>query len=517
MWLCLSFIIGIFISSTVSIPQLLMLGFLILGILLISVFWPFGKLRASTRRKQLTVIGFCLIFIVIGIWRHQSAELRILNSELRKFNDLDNEISLTGIVSTEPSIGEKSIKLIIDNPKAETKEDSVVLDGKVLVTSPRYPEYKYGDKLKVIGKLETPQIFEGFNYRDYLKKDGIYSVMYFPEIKILARGLGNPLMNTLLSFKNKFKEASQILISPPQEGILEALVFGDEENISKEWKDKLNLTGTRHITAVSGMNITILCFLILSFALNLGLWRSQAFYLSIFLIIIYILMIGAPASAVRAGIMGSILMIAQYFGRLSAASRAVVFAAFIMLIFNPLLLRLDVGFQLSFLAILGIIYLQPIFSEFLKKIPNPNIFPIRTTLSATLSAQIFALPILVYNFGQISLISPIANVLIVPFLAFLTILIFTFGITAIIFFPLGFLLSLPTWLSLAYVTKIVDFFSKIPFMSLMLKNIHPVRNILTLGGISNGVHWLWLLIFYLILIFFTWRLNEKQKLKFLNY
>ena len=143
--------------------------------------------------------------------------------------------------------------------------------------------------------------------------------MDFPKIELLGRGFGNPVMNALFSFKNKFKEIARNFVSPPEVGILEALVFGDEGKISQEWKDKLNLTGTRHIVAVSGMNITIIASLILSFILSLGLWRRQAFYLTIFLLILFILMIGAPASAVRAGIMAAVLMLAQRFGRLRSA------------------------------------------------------------------------------------------------------------------------------------------------------------------------------------------------------
>jgi len=494
LWLCLSFIVGIFLNSIIFIPQLIMLGILIFGILLISVFWKY---------KKLAVFGFCVLFLILGIWRHQAAELRILKSELGSYNDRETTVTLVGIVIKEPDIREKSIKLTIkvENIKQVNhyENGSRSVEGRVLVTTGRYPEYQYGDKLKITGKLETPQVFEGFNYRDYLKKEGIYSIIYFPEIEILDRGLGNPLMRVLFTFKNKFKETAQSSISPPQEGILEALVFGDEENIPKEWKDKLNLTGTRHITAVSGMNITILSFLILAFALNLGLWRHQAFYLSIFLIILYILMIGAPSSAIRAGIMGLLLMTAQYFGRLSVASRAVVFAATLMLLFNPLLLRLDIGFQLSFLAILGLIYLQPVLFDFLKKISDFKYFPARTTLSATLAAQIFTLPILIYNFDRIPLFSPITNVLIVPYLAPLTILLFIFGVFGMIFWPFGFILSFPTWLSLTYITKTIDFFSKIPSASLTFGNIH----------------WIWFIIFYLILGYSCWKLQEKQKLKFL--
>ena len=281
---------------------------------------------------------------------------------------------------------------------------------------------------------------------------------------------------------------------------MEALAFGEEGNISQDWKEKLNLTGTRHITAVSGMNVTIITFLIFNFLLILGFWRHHSFYLSIILILLYVLMIGAPSSAFRAGIMGVLLITAQHFGRLPQAVRAVVFAASFMLFLNPLLLTLDIGFQLSFLAILGLIYLQEPIFNFLKKIPNPKIFPIRTTLSATLAAQIFTLPILVYNFGRIPLLSPIINVSIVPLLAPLTILIFIFGISGMIFWLFGFFLSLPTWFFLSYITKIIDLSTKIPFVSLTLEN----------------VHWIWLGVSYLILACLVWRLNRRKKRFFLK-
>jgi len=489
LYFCLFFIGGIFLNLVIHIPQLLMLFFLILGIILISIP-PSLHFR---KRAGFVIIGFCLLFLVAGIWRYQIAELGVVNNELRKLNDLGEEIILIGLVAAEPDIREKSVKLTV---KPEN------INGKVLVTINRYPEYQYGDKLRITGKLEAPPVYEDFNYKDYLAKDGIYSIVNFPEVELMGSGFGNPLMKVIFSLKNKFETASRSFISPPQEGILEALIFGEEGRISKEWKDKLNFTGTRHIAAVSGMNITIITFLIFAFALSLGFWRNQAIYLTIFLLFLYILMIGVPASAVRAGIMAALFLTAQCFGRLSSGLRPVLFAATFMLAQNPLLLRLDVGFQLSFLAIFGMIYLQPAFSgRFFLKIPNPKVFPIRTTLSATLAAQIFTLPILIYNFGYISLISPVINILIVPFLAPITILIFLFGLSAILFWPLGFLLSLPAWLFLTYIVSIIDWFSKFPFAHLSIEN----------------VHWVWLFLLYLILGLITWRLQERQKLKFLNY
>jgi len=454
----------------------------------VSVFWG----------RSAALAGFFLLFFVFGAFWHQRSELEFSENELLKHNG--QQAVLIGIVDSEPEIGEKTIRIKLKVKELQFGEESFYVSGNVLITCWRYPEYRYGDKLLVFGKMEAPPVFETFNYRDYLKKDKIYSVVSFPEIKIAGSGYDNPVMEHLFAFKDGFRQISRQLVAMPQEGLLEALAFGDKNNISQEWKDKLNFTGTRHITAVSGMNITIIAFLIFSFALSFGLWRQQAFYLTIFLLTLYILMTGASPSSVRAGIMGGFFLTAQHFGRLSAASRTIVFASTFMLFLNPLLLRLDVGFQLSFLAMMGLIYLQPILLNFFKKIPNFKFFPLKTTLAATLSAQIFTFPILVYNFGYIPLISPITNILIVPLLAPITILIFIFGIAGIIFSPLGLILSWPSWIFLTYIVKIIEWFSKIPFASLILE-----------------ISWIWLIISYLILGLVVWRLNQKQKLKFLQY
>jgi len=504
LYFCLFFIGGIFLSSILSTSSGLMVSeaepsilktplFLILiisisGILLISVFWKY---------KDFVIIGFCLLFLVLGIWHHQMALSKIEDSPLQNF--IGKEVIFNSLINEEPSQREKTTKLTIKLEKIETQVRPVSINEKVLVTIWRYPEYQYGDKLRIIGKLEEPQEYQGFNYKDYLAKDGILAVMSFPEIELVEKNQGNFLKKILISFRQKLEESLNKVLSRPYSGLSEALLFGKEENISKNWKEKFNLTGTRHITAVSGMNITIITFLILNFLLMLGFWRQQAFYFSIILIIFYILMIGAPSSAIRAGIMALLLLTAQYFGRFSSASRAVVFAATLMLIQNPLLLVSDVGFQLSFLATMGIIHLQPILSEKFKKITNA--WGLKNNLTATLSAQIFALPILIYNFGQISIISPITNILILPLIPFLTILGFLFSFIGIFWQQLAQILSWPAWLGLTYILKIVDFSSKISWASLVFKNIH----------------WIFLIISYLILGGFILWLNQRLKLKFLNY
>jgi len=482
---CLSLILGLSLSSIVFFSQLTMLGFLIIGIFLISVFWM---------RKAVVIIGFSILFFVLGIWRFQTADLNFQNNGLKEYMGREEKIVILGVIDEEPKIGQKSIGITLKAERLTYSNKDITISGRVLINISRYPEYRYGDKIKAKGLLEIPsENIDGFNYKNYLKKEGIYSIMNWPETELIGEGFGNPFVKILFSFKNKFEEGSRRFISLPQEGILEALVFGDETNISKDLKEKLNLSGTRHITAVSGMNITIIASLILSFVLSMGLWRKQAFYITLFLLILYILMVGASASAVRAGIMAFLFLLAQHLGRAASAGRAIVFSASLMLFQNPFLFFSDVGFQLSFLAILGIVYLQPIFSNWLLKIPDFRFFPLKSTLIATLSAQVFTMPILIYNFGYISLTSPFTNILIVPFLAPVTILAFLFGLSSFLFLPLALVLFWPVWLFLTYIVDVVDYFSKIPFASVSFENISSA----------------WLIILYLLIGIAAWKLNKR--------
>jgi len=479
LYFCLSFIGGIFISS-IFVPHLLFLGGgLILGLILISVFW---------RYKNLVVIGFCILFLILGFWRYQSVELEIKNSKLINFNDLNQKITLIGIVSEEPDLREKSQKLVI-------KIDDI--GEKVLVITYRYPEYQYGDRLKITGKLKTPpEDINGFNYKDYLKKDGIYSAMDWPEIEILEKEKGNYFYAKILFLKNKLREVINQNLSPPQSVLLSTLILGDKRQLSEDLKQKLNLSGLRHITAVSGLHVAVLTTILMSFFLGLGFWRQQAFYFTLIFIVLFIIMTGFQPSAIRAGIMAGFFIFAQYLGRQNTSSRTIIFAATFILFQNPLLLKFDIGFQLSFLAMLGIIYFLPIFQDWCKKIPN--FFGLKNLLIMTFSAQIFTLPILIYNFGYFSLVSPITNILIVPFLPYIMGLGFVFSLAGIIFQPLGWILSWPVWLLLNYSTKIINCFSQIPSVNLKIS-------------------WIWLIFSYLVLALLVWRLQERQKLKFLKY
>lgn len=473
LWLCLSFIGGIFVSSFISISQGILWGFLLLGIIS-AIVWR--------RDKRFVVFGCCIVLAVFGAYHYQDKIQK--TSQLVQYRDA-GEVVIRGVISREPEVRTKSTVLIIEGKEIEIHDRKVFFSGTLLAITERYPEYRYGDELKIYGELKTPEEdLNGFNYKEHLAKDGIYSVMYFPEIEKAFKNTGNPIITALLLFKHKLTETILTALPAPTGELLVAILLGDEHLLSEEIVEDFNLSGTRHIMAISGMNITIISKIILGFFLAIALSRKQAFVVTVFILSLFIIMVGAPASVIRAGAMAGVFLFAQNIGRPKSEVRAITYAALIMLLFNPLLLRLDIGFQLSFLAILGIIY----FSEYIKKYFSlfPEAFGVREAAASTIAAQLTTLPILVYNFGKISLVSFPANILVVPTLPFLMIGGFVGGLGGMVLEEISRMVLWPAWIALKHILLIVDFFSNLKFASLTLENIS----------------WAWMIPYYAILFWF---------------
>ncbi len=474
LFFCLSFVGGIFLNSFFYFSRLIILLFIWSGLFLLAVFWS---------KSKLAVIGFCLLFFSLGLWRHQQSIDQMVFPEER-------EVSFLAKVVGEPDIRGDGQRLTVESSD---------LQGKILLLIDRYPECLYGDELQVSGKIQAPANMLEFAYQDFLAKDGIYSIIYSPQLELISRGeydnFSSVIFSGILKLKNKLRETIDRHLPKPQGSILSAIVLGDKRQLSLEWKDKLSRVGLRHLTAISGMHITILTTVLMSLFLSLGFWRQQAFCLTLALIIIFIILIGCQPSAIRAGIMGGLFLLAQFLGRQGQSWRIIVLAAGLMLFGNPLLLKSDIGFQLSFLAVLGIIFFLPIFRFYLRRVPN--FMGVREALSLTLAAQVLTLPVLIFNFGYVSLIAPLSNVLVVPFLPLIMCLGLAFVLLGSLVGFLAMVFSWPLWLILTYLLKITDWFSSCPVMFFQIS-------------------WLWLVAYFLGIIIFLGRLGKKQELKFLK-
>ena len=493
-YFCISFILGILLESFIKIPTIFLWGFLFASVVCIAYFY----------KKKFAIIGFCVLFLVLGITRFQISEFRFVQDEVSKLNDSPEKITLIGQVMNEPDIRDnfQKLKLKIENTKSV-----------VLVTVNRYPEYSYLDKVKITGKLKTPEVFDDFNYQEYLLKDGIYSVMDFPKTELVSNDHYHNVFSypyeKILQFKAKLKDSILINFAPPHSVILEGIMLGSDKNMAKDVREKLNGTGLSHLTAVSGSNVLILSSIMMAFLLALGFWRGQAFYFSLAFIWLYIIIVGFPASGIRAAIMATVFLSAQKFGRQNASGRVIVLAAAIMLLQNPLLLTYDIGFQLSFLAAMGIIHIKPIIDTFFRiiiqkfhdikehRVPGQFWLDI---VSITISAQVVTAPIIAYNFKNISLVAPVTNLLVIPVVDWIMVFGFLSALLGIFSSVLGFIFSLPAWLLLSYFLKIMDIFYQ-PWAVWSIQNIS----------------WIWVVVYYAVVIILIWFLNKYQKLKSLSY
>ncbi len=262
---------------------------------------------------------------------------------------------------------------------------------------------------------------------------------------------------------NIFSKQTNKLLPEPQASLLSGILWGEQKQMDKNLYGALKRTGTLHVIALSGMNITILISLIGKITLFLG--RKQSILLSLTLIVIFIVFVGASPSVVRAGIMGSLSLLAVYFGRKSWAMLSLILAAGIMLIINSAWI-FDIGFQLSFLATLGIIVLasKPLRKK--KGLAGEFLEEGKENLRTTLAAQVFTLPVIIYNFKQLSLIAPLTNVLVLWIIQPIMVLGFVLSLTTILFLPLAYPLSWIIWVPLTYFIKVIEWTAKIPLATI---------------------------------------------------
>lgn len=262
--------------------------------------------------------------------------------------------------------------------------------------------------------------------------------------------------------------------------ILDAMLIGKTESLTWETKNQLNRTGLRHVTAISGMHVATIYFLIVLLFIGLGFWRGQALIFATILLFFYILLIGAPPSATRAFIMGFFVIVAELLGRPGNSTRFLLFAAGIMLFYNPELFW-NIGFQLSFSAVLGIIHLSPIIEEFMKRITNFQ--GLAALIGVSVSAQIAVTPLLLFYFGEASVIGVVLNILIVPLLPFLLVSSFVALIFGLIDPLIGLIISPPAQLLLSGLITVLTHASKLPFSTVVLPQFS----------------WIWLIPYYIAL------------------
>lgn len=338
---------------------------------------------------------------------------------------------------------------------------------KVIVA--HFKDFKYGEKIFLRGVIDQPEPFETdlgrtFRYDNYLMKDKIHGVMVFPSVKILDGQRRTGLISTILDFKKKFvAEISEILPSP-HAPLLSGILLGVKQAMGEDLLEAYRKVGLIHIVVLSGFNVTIIAEAIRRL-LSIFNKKIRA-TLSITAMILFVIMVGAGPTIVRAGVMAALVVLARMSGNNYTVGRSLWFAGACMVFANPFILIHDPSFHLSFLATLGLIHVSPFVEERLRWLPEK--FEIHFIVSATIATQIFVFPYMGWAMGEISIISLIVNVITLPFVNFVMLT----GFLATVFSFFAKIIAVPwiaiTYFLLEYQLIVVEFFAKVPLATVLI-------------------------------------------------
>ena len=397
---------------------------------------------------------------------------------------LGKEVSFEALIIREPTHKENNQRIVVGLPS----------DARVTISAERYPKFEYGDYVKLSGKVRLPESFETesgrmFAYDSYLEKDGIAYQMLYPKTELISRNNGNVLFEALFKVRRAFLSSIRTTIPEPHASLVLGITIGVEDGLGKKFEDLFRTVGIIHIIVLSGYNITIVSeFMARAFKF---LPHKLPSILGIMSVVLFVIMAGASAATIRAAIMAILVVVARLIDRPYNISRALLIAGGVMVFHNPHILFHDPSFQLSFLATLGLVYGTPLVARVFVKLPET--FGIRESATTTAATQLFVLPLLLYQTGQMSVVALPANILVLWSMPF--IMATTFGAGVIGFFSstLALPFSLIAYTFSEYVFFIAETLARLP---LALFALPPF-------------HWSLLAVMYGTLFFLVYRFTPK--------
>lgn len=456
------FLIGIFVGSF----GLSGWSFILSTFCFAVIFYFYKFFVGDGHKRVLIFVSIFLLGLTLGILRtHFSDEYR--GSTLTQFEN--NKTEFTGIVADEPDVRENVTMLTVLLQSANDGATTVPLSEKILISVDLYPRFSYGDQISFSAKLSRPKSIDSgggriFDYGEYLRARGIWYTANFVYPEFLSPNHGSVVKKYLFGLKKSFTDAISNALPRPESDLMGGLLLGAKQSLGKELLNEFSRSGVSHVVVLSGYNITIVAEgLIAFFSFLSGGW---AFMIGAVGIILFTILAGAGASAVRATIMVLTALLAKRFGREYSAGKAFGLAVVLMLLWNPLLLVFDMSFELSVLATIGIIFVSPFLEPYLSRIPEK--LGMREIFSATISTQLIVLPFLVYAMGTLSLVALPVNILIlatVPsamFLGFLT------GLCGIFSLWLSYLPAIFSYALLWYQLTVVHIGATLSFGALIL-------------------------------------------------
>lgn len=439
-------------------------------------------------------INLLYLFLLI-LLLHRFLTFDVLpENHLTNYIPFHKKVDIVGKIITSPERLSKKTRMVIKSEALTINGETFPVSGKVRITIyKKEVPFRYGERIKINNiRLRRPRNFKNeraFDYESYLKHKDIYftgSVNKTNKIELLGKNGGFLLFKLVYQFKEKMLKSLETSLSPGNAAIVKGMVLGERKTLTKRDREYFYRSGTSHLMAVSGLHIgfvslfsywiirKIIGSIMVRFFLEKALsgWSNPvSALLCIVVVIFYMILIGWKSSSVRAGIMVIVYLFAVALSRQKEIYRSIFIAAFIILFWRPLSFW-DVGFQLSFMAVLTIVFCHREWEKTRDKkkdIPvkeNRIIKSLYTNMAINLFAVLGAFPLVFFYFNRITPYGLFANIVAVPIAA----IIIPLAIICMIVFPvfhgpaiIGFkIVSVLT----ALLTLVIKFFSELPMASL---------------------------------------------------
>ncbi len=457
-----SFVLGVALRSFVEIS----FAFAVFLVVIAFNFFILERTGAS-KNNRIVFLAICFLGVAFGIVRFDISEAGKKDPALLSY--VNQKVVFQGVVSDEPDEREDSLRLVVETTNVSAQGNQYPVSARVLVVSSLYPKIKYGDEVEVSGVLTVPKNFADqngriFDYQGYLAKESVYFQVFRPTVTVLGGDKGNPLVAKLFAGKQIFLQKIAEELPEPHSSLLGGLIVGAKRSLGENLLEDFRKAGVIHIVVLSGYNITIVAEAVMKFFSFLPRFAGQLF--GAFSIVLFAILTGGSATVVRASIMALLVILAKVVSRKYHITRALIFAGVLMILQNPKILVFDSSFQLSFMSTLALIYVSPLVEKKFSFVTEK--FGLRSVVVATLSTQIFVLPMLLYKMGELSLVALPTNLLILSIIPATMFFGFFAGVFSFVSKLVAFPFSFITYGLLEYELKVVEFFAHLPFASLKI-------------------------------------------------
>ena len=480
-WLSLAFLIGLVLGTGFALPWWGWLGaaalFTCLAFFerrLFSRFPTYIRLHGLLRLP----LGLVLAALLLGGLRQELTRQPLTPADLAWYNSQsDQTFRLTGVVSADPSPGLKTTLQVearsitpLQNGTAAGQTQTV--SGRLLAVTASGQSFRYGDLVELEGSLSSlDNSQEGQASQGALARQGVQTILYFPQLKLVQHDAGSPLLGLLYNMRQQARRTINEILPAPESALLSGILLGISSDLPDAAVGAFQATGTAHIWAISGFNIAIVSGLLITlFGRLLPRRRLAASLIAIGVITAYTLLVGANPSVVRAAIMGTVGMFGPLLGRRQVGVNSLTFTAAVMCLFDPGL-PWSISFQLSFMATLGLVLFGDPLQQGLERLLARRLSPAWAQRAAgpvceyfllTLAAQVMTLPITAIHFQRVSLSAVLANPLVLPVQSLVMVLGGLALVGGLIFIPLGQALAALAWPLLAYTMRVVELLARLP-------------------------------------------------------